>query len=268
MLKNYLKVAFRNLWKNKGFSTINIIGLSVGLATCLLIMLYVMDETHYDRYNNKADRIYRVDAEIQFGGNHFVLAVAPEPMGATLKRDFPEVEQYVRFRSYGGFHVKKGDEFVKEDRVIYVDSTLFDVFSLSMISGNPTTALRDPKSVVITENIARKYFNTTDVIGKTFIINDTSNLKITGVIENIPRQSHFDFDFFVSLNGSIQPWEINDWVSNNENTYIVLKKGSDAKRLENKFPSIVDKYLYPQALSIFKIKKKNLPGAATMRVIR
>ncbi|MFI5185935.1 MAG: ABC transporter permease [Chitinophagales bacterium] len=256
MLKNYLKVALRNLWKNKGFSAINIIGLSVGLATCLLIMLYVMDEVSYDKYNKKADRIYRVDGDLQFGGNHFILAVAPEPMGAALKKDYPEVEQYVRFRGYGGLLVKKGNENVNERKVIYTDSTLFDVFTLPMIAGDPVTALRDPNSVVITEKVAQKYFNTTDVVGKTLTINDTGNLKITGVIKNIPSQSHFNFDFFISLNGSIQSWEVNNWISNNENTYIVLKKGADPKVLESKFSEMVEKYMYPQALSLLNIKKE------------
>ena len=133
MIKNYLKIAARNLWKSKGFSAINIVGLSVGLATCLLIMWYVADELIYDKYNTKADRIYRVDGDIKFGGNHVVLAVAPEPMGPTLKKDFPEVEQFVRFRGYGGFLVKKGNENVDEGKVIYADYTLFDVFTLPMI---------------------------------------------------------------------------------------------------------------------------------------
>ena len=188
MFKNYLKVAFRNLWKNKGFSGINIIGLAIGLATCLLIMLYVMDELSYDKFNKKADRIYRVDGDIQFGGNHFIMAVAPEPMGATLKKDFPEVEQFVRFRNYGGFSVKKANENVIEGNVIYTDSTLFDVFTLPMIAGDPKTALKEPRSVVLTEKMARKYFNTTDIVGRTLTINDTNSLKITGVIKNIPSQ--------------------------------------------------------------------------------
>ena len=110
MIKNYLKIAFRNLWNNKGFSAINIIGLAIGLATCLLMLFYVTDELSYDKFNTKADRIYRVDGDIQFGGNHFVLAVAPDPMGPTLKKDFPQVEQYVRFRGYGGLLVKKGNQ--------------------------------------------------------------------------------------------------------------------------------------------------------------
>src|SRR5690348_6649858 len=117
MLKNYIKVAFRNLWRNKGFSSINIIGLAIDLATCLLITIYVMDELSYDRFNKNADRIYRVDGDIQFGGTHFVLAVAPDQMGPTLVKDYPQVEQAVRFRGYGGFNVKKGTQNVLESRV-------------------------------------------------------------------------------------------------------------------------------------------------------
>ena len=168
MIKNYLKIALRNLWNNKGFSAINIIGLAVGLATCLLMLFYVTDELGYDKYNDKADRIYRVDGDLKFGGNHFVLAVAPDALGPVLKKDFPQVEQYVRFRGYGGFLVKKGSQNVNEDRVIYADSSLFDVFTLPMIQGDPKTALVEPKSLVITETTAKKYFNSTDVVGKKF----------------------------------------------------------------------------------------------------
>jgi len=255
MIKNYLKIAIRNLSKSKGFSAINIIGLSVGLATCLLIMLYVMDELSYDKFNKKADRIYRVDGDIQFGGNHFNLASAPEPMGPALKKDYPQVEQYVRFRSYGGFLVKKDNENLMESKVVYVDSTLLDVFTLPLIDGSARTALKDPKTVVITEKIAKKYFNTTEnVVGKSLTINDTTNLKITGILKDIPTQSHFNFDFFVSLNGSIQDWEVNNWVSNNENTYIVLKKGADPKELEAQFDKMVEKYVGPQVAALMNIK--------------
>lgn len=246
MLKNYFKVAFRNLWKNKGFTAINIIGLSVGLATCLLILFYVMDELSFDRYNEKADRIYRVDADIKFGGNHFDLACDPEPMAAALKKDYPEVEQSTRFRGYGGFLVKKGTQNVQEDKVIYTDSTLFDVFTLPMIAGDPKTALVNPHSVVINETTAKKYFNTTDVVGKTLTVNDTSILKITGVIKDVPKQSHFDFNFFMPLNGSIEKWEINQWTSNNMNTYVVLKPGADAKAFEAKLDDMITKYIAPE----------------------
>lgn len=252
MIRNYLKIAFRNLWNNKGFSAINIAGLAIGLATCLLMLFYVTDELSYDKFNEKADRIYRVDGDIQFGGNHFVLAVAPDPMGPTLKKDFPQVEQYVRFRGYGGLLVKKGNQNINEERVIYADSTLFDVFTLPMIQGDPKTALVEPNSVVITETTAKKYFNSTDVVGKNLVINDTANFKITGVIKDIPSQSHFNFDFFVSLSSNDESRQ-NNWVSNNFNTYIVLKKGADPKKLEAQFPSVVTKYVGPQVKQLMNI---------------
>ncbi len=252
MLKNYFKIAVRNLWKNKGFSAINIIGLAVGLATCMLMLFYVSDELSYDKYNTNADRIYRVDGDVQFGGHHWILAVAPDPMGPTLKKDYPQVEQYVRFRGYGGFLVKKGNQNLQEDKVIYADSTLFDVFTLPMIAGNSKTALVDPNSVVITEDIAKKYFNSTDVVGKNFVINDKDNFKITGVIKNIPEQSHFNYDFFVSMATADESRQ-NNWISNNFNTYILLKKGADPKQLESQFDALILKYVGPQVKQLLNL---------------
>ncbi|MBO9202653.1 MULTISPECIES: ABC transporter permease [Niastella] len=252
MLKNYLKIALRNLWKSKGFSAINIIGLAIGLATCLLIMLFVLDELSYDRYNKKADRIYRVDGDIKFGGNHFILAVAPDPMGATLKKDYPQVEQYVRFRGQGGLLLKKGNENVQEDKVIYADSTLFDVFTLPMLDGDPQTALQAPNSLVITATTALKYFNTTQAVGRTMLVNNRDNYKITAVIKDIPAQSHFNFDFFVSM-ATLEESRRNNWVSNNFNTYVVLKEGSDPKKLEAQFDALIDKYVGPAVKQIMSI---------------
>src|SRR5215510_10125776 len=129
MLKNYLKVAWRNLLKNKTFSSINIIGLAAGLACFILIALYVADELSYDRFNEKGDRIYRLNSDIVFGGNKLHLAVASDPMGATLKKDYPQVEEYVRFFNPGVKRIKKGDEFIREPHTVYADSTLFNVFT-------------------------------------------------------------------------------------------------------------------------------------------
>jgi putative ABC transport system permease protein len=252
MFKNYIKIALRNLWKSKGFSAINIIGLAIGLATCLLIMLFVLDELSYDRYNKKADRIYRVDGDIKFGGNRYILAVAPDPMGATLKKDYPQVEQYVRFRSRGGLIFKKGNENVQEDKVVYADETLFDVFTLPMVDGDPQTALQSPNSLVITETTARKYFNTTQAVGRTILVNNRDNYKVTGVIKDIPTQSHFNFDFFVSMS-TLEESRRNNWVSNNFNTYVVLKEGSDPKKLEAQFDALIDKYVGPAVKQIMSI---------------
>jgi putative ABC transport system permease protein len=253
MFKNHLLIAWRNLKNNKAFSFINIAGLAIGLATCLLILLYVEDELSYDRWNEKADRIYRVDGDLQFGGNHWIIATVPEPMGAALKRDYPDVEQEARFRQYGGMLVRKGQQNLQEDRVVYTDSTIFDVFTLPMIEGDPKHALVEPKSVVITESMALKYFNSTNVVGKYLVVNDNSNLKVTGVIKDIPKQSHFNFDFFVAANKSIENWELDDWLSNNFNTYIVLKKGADPRKFAARFPNIVDKYVGPKAQATMHI---------------
>lgn len=252
MFKNHLRIAFRTLWKSKGFSAINIIGLAIGLATCLLIMLFVLDELSYDRYNKKAGRIYRVDGEIKFGGNHFVLATAPDPMGPTLKKDFPQVEQFVRFRNSGGLLIKKGNENVQEGQVIYADSTLFDVFTLPMPDGNPQTALREPNSIVITETIARKYFNTTQAAGRSLLINNRQNYTVTGVIKDMPAQSHFRYNFFVSMS-TLEESRRNNWISNNFNTYVVLKEGADPKKLEAQFDALVEKYIGPQIVQFMSI---------------
>jgi putative ABC transport system permease protein len=245
MIKNYLKVALRNLWKNKGFSAINIFGLASGLSICLLILFYVTNELGYDQYNVKSDRIYRVDGDLLFGGNHFDLAQAPDPMGAELKANFPQVEQYVRFRDHGGIMVKKGNQNIEEDKVILADSTVFSVFSLPMIAGNPSEALKQPNSVVITESIAKKYFNSTEAVGKTMIFGDTGYYKITGVIKDIPKQSHFHYDFFISMYGQLRPYEINQWASNNFNTYVVLKKGVDEKQFSKLLDPFVMKHVAP-----------------------
>src|ERR1700743_2627762 len=144
MIRNYIKPAFRSLLKNKGFTFINVFGLTLGLATCLLIVFYVFDELSYDRYNTKADRIYRINNEIKFGGMENSYAVTPAPSAAALKADFPEVEQAVRLRDRGGNQVRKDNQDIQEDHMVYADSNVFKVFTLPMLQGDPATALVAP----------------------------------------------------------------------------------------------------------------------------
>jgi putative ABC transport system permease protein len=257
MFKNYFKTAFRNLSRNKFYTSINIIGLAVGLATCLLIFLYVTDELSYDKYNVNADRIYRVNNEIKFNGNYLDLAQVPALMGLTMLRELPEVQQYVRMSWYGSFLVKKGNENIQEQKVGYADSTLFDVFTLPVIEGNPKTALKDYHSLVITESIAKKYFNSTDVVGKTMLINDTANYKITAVIKDIPKQSHFHFDFFVPMQENRGSSEDN-WLAENYTTYILLKKNADVKQLEARLNPFMDRHVGPQLKSMVNITVDDL----------
>ncbi len=149
MIKNHINTAFRSLAKNQSFTAIKVLGLVLGLATCLLIVLYVVDELSYDRYNTKADRIYRVNEDLKLGNNNVLYAVAMPPLAAALKNDFPEVEDVARLKQGGGFHFKKGNETILEYGTVFADPSVFNVFTLPMIYGNSATALNDPNSVVI-----------------------------------------------------------------------------------------------------------------------
>jgi putative ABC transport system permease protein len=249
---NYLKTAFRSLLKNKGFTTLNVLGLTLGVATCLLIVFYVLDELSYDRYNVKGDRIYRINNLVKFGGNENVYAASPAPTALALKNDFPEIEQVVRFQNAGRIRVKKGSQYIQEDRGVFTDSSLFTVFTLPMIEGDPVNALRDPHSVVITEQTAKKYFNRTNVVGQVLLIDENIAYTITGVIRDLPAQSHFQFDFFLSV--STLPSSREDaWLTNNFNTYVLLKTGADPARLEAKLPGFIRKYMGPQLQDVLHV---------------
>lgn len=249
MFTNYFKTAFRNLLKNKFYTSINIAGLAVGIATCLLIFLYVTDELGYDTFNTNANRIYRVNNEIKFNGNYLDLAQAPPLLGATMLRAMPQVEQYTRLRWHGSLLVKKGSENIQEGRIGYADSTLFDVFTLPVIAGNAKTALKEYHSLVMTETLAKKYFNSTDAVGKTLLVNDTANYKVTAVIKDFPKQSHFRFDFLVPLMEDAGSRE-DTWLSQNYSTYILLKKKADVKGVEAQLNPMMDAYIGPQLQSL------------------
>src|SRR5215510_6798282 len=153
MFKNYLKIAWRNLIKSKTFSVINILGLAIGLACFLLITLYVMDELSYDRYNVNADRIYRINSDIRFGGADLHMPVTSDMMGQLLKKDYPQVEEYTRIYTFTGDKlVKKENEFIDEAQIAHVDSTFFNVFTMPVIAGDTRTALSEPNTVVLTES--------------------------------------------------------------------------------------------------------------------
>lgn len=253
MFRNYLKVAFRNLWKNKGYSAINIFGLAVGLATCLLIILFVWDELSFDRFHEKANRIYRVDSDIKFGGSALRIAVSSDPMGATLKRDYPQVEQYTRiYASSGAKLLKKDDAYLNEEKIAYADSTFFDVFSFPLVSGNPRTALNDPNTAVVSESAAIKYFGTTQAIGKVIETNDNVNYKVTAVMKDMPKNSHFIFDVLLSMD-NVQ-YDMGNYLSHNFHTYIVLKEGANPADFKRIFREVLDKYILPQARAFMPVK--------------
>src|SRR5690606_3825258 len=250
MFKNYFTIAWRTFLKSKGYSLINLVGLAVGLAACLMIGLYVKHELSYDRFHEKADRIYRVNLELRFGDNHLHIAQANPLFAETAKNEIQEVEQVTRLRWYGSFLVKKGDENIREGNVAWADSTLFDVFTMPMISGDPKTALTEPNSIVITESVARKYFNRTDVVGETLTIDNTKSRKITGVIKDIPTNSHFQFTSFIPLLED-QNAQDGTWAgSQNWNTYLVLREAAEIGDVESSVNDMLDRHLGPQLQAI------------------
>lgn len=247
MLKNYLKIAIRNLVNHKFYSIINILGLAVGIACCLLIALFVQHELSYDKFHKKADRIYRVDSEIDFSGNHFDLAVAPAPMAEALVNDYPEVEHVVRFRNRGSWIVGRPNETetFKERDLIFADASLFDVFSIPLIKGNPETALKEPNSLVISKKIAGKYFGDSGPIGKTLILDNEYEYKVTGMFDEIPENSHFHYDLFASME-TLDESRNGMWLSNNFQTYIVLTEDTNPEQVEAKFDGMIRKYIGPE----------------------
>ncbi len=250
MYKSYFKVGWRALLKDKGYSFINIGGLALGLTACLLMGLYVHYELSYDRFHEKADRIYRVNMEIKFGDNHLDMAVTSPLLGETAKTDLVEVEQVTRLRWYEGFLVRKGNENIREGNVGQADSTFFEVFRLPMLHGNPRKALTEPNSIVITESVAKKYFERVDVLGETLVINNTGIRKVTGVIKDITPNSHFRFTSFVPMVEDVYANE-NTWVgSQSYNTYLLVRPGVEAEALTMELNKMQDRYSEPQLKSI------------------
>ncbi|MDR6940390.1 ABC transporter permease [Mucilaginibacter pocheonensis] len=238
MIKSFIKLAFKSLLKNKGVTAVNILGLAMGLAVSMLIVFYVTDELSYDHYNTNVRRIYRVNTDIKFGGNASSYAITPPPLAATLVNDFPEVESATRLLHDVGVRIKKGSENIQEDRVAYSDPGIFSIFTLPMMAGDPKTALKAPNTAVITESTAKRYFNSTQVIGKTLVINNTNNYKITGVIKDIPSASHFNFDFFLSMASKAEDKSQN-WLNYVVSTYILLKPNASPQTLTARLPAMV-----------------------------
>jgi len=247
MFSNYLKIAFRNLSRNKGFSAINIFGLAIGIATCLIIMLFVNNELSYDRFNKKANDIVRVSFRGNVQGQKMNEATVMAPVAQTLINDYPEVKEATRLRDYGTPKLMHGNSSFREDRFAWVDSNFFQVFTLPLVKGDAANALREPNTVVITKALATKYFGKEEPIGKLIHFKDDKNasFKVTGVIDKVPLNSHFHFDLFASMSGLAESREAN-WMSSNFYTYLVLADASAYKKLEAKLPGVVEKYIGPQ----------------------
>lgn len=243
MIKNYLKTAIRNIARNKLFTFLNIFGLSLGMATAILIYFWVQDELSYDRHFENHENIYRVIGDYHMNGLDFNVASVPPTMAAALRNDYPEVLNTCRFRSYGSKLITIGDKKYEEQNAIYADSTFFEIFNISLISGNPDQLLNKAEYVVINETLAEKYFEKENAVGKTIII-ESDPYVITGIFENIPHNTHFDFDIILAMSGLEESFDPT-WLANNFQTYMVLHPETDLKNLEERFQEMIIKYVGP-----------------------
>ncbi len=250
MLKNYFKIAFRNIFKNKVYSFINIFGLAIGLAGFILISILIKNELSYDSFNKNADRIYRV-VEIQNQENigKLKIAVTMGPLAPALKEYFPDVEYSARIVPSPPLFCKSGDKGFYEENISFADPSIFNILTIPFIEGNPETALASPFSIVLTQSIANKYFGEQDPLGKTIRINSifgAADYKVTGLIKDYPENSHIYFNML----GSYSTMEhyvswLKKWDTNTLATYVLLRKGTSATKIDKQFPAFINHFIPP-----------------------
>jgi len=250
MFGNYIKITFRNILRHKGYYFINVAGLSIGIICFILIALFIQDELSYDRYHEKADRIYRAGVRAVWADNEFHGAVSPAPFSKALVTEFPEVEASTRLRRFGFPVIRYKEKVFSEERWYWADGTFFEVFTVPFIQGDPKTALKKPNCVVITQSMALKYFGNEDPLGKSLNADNRKDYQITGVIEDVPHNSHVHYDFLASFI-TIEDGSDQNWISNNFPTYFVLKESVSQEEFETKLQLVVEKYVAPQLETVF-----------------
>ena len=243
MLSNYLKIAWRTIVGNPLFSTINIVGLAIGLACCITISLFVNYELSYDRQWNNAERIYRVSRD--FFGNNLRLAAVAAPAAPLLLEDYEEIEDATRILNTGGITITVDDQQFLEDTFVVADPNVFEFFNLTFVDGDPETALARPDNLVLTRRAAERYFGDENPIGKTINLMGQADLTVSALIEDIPDNSHMRFEMLNSIEAIpmvLGPGELENWGSNNYYTYIRLMEGSDYQALEARLPEFLDRH--------------------------
>lgn len=236
MLRNYIKIAFRSLLKFKGFSFINLFGLALGLTAGILIMVYVLDELSFDQFHSKGDRIYRAGTDmvdIKSGTDNGSIETNGWPIGMLLEKNFPEVEKVVYLSNASNLFINH-DARRLEERIFYADKNFFDIFSFPLVKGDPATALAKPYSIVLTQSMERKYFNDEDALGKTLVLADTLLFEVTGVLQDVPSQSHMQFNMLISFATyeSMNKWfsYSDGWGNLNVRNYVLLKEEVDQEQ--------------------------------------
>jgi putative ABC transport system permease protein len=245
MIKNYFRIAVRNLWKYKGYSFINIAGLSAGMACCLLIFLYVSQELSYDKYHPGRERIFRVAEEIKSKTNTRVFAAAGFPVGPAVKAEYPEVEASARAFLRVNRLIEYGERKFYEPRVFFIDEDLFKILALPLVEGDPRTVLSRPDTAVLTRDMARKYFGGEPAVGKTVKYDGQKLLEITGVLENTPSATHFRYDWLVSLETlrDVMSREFENWYGTMAYTYVKLRPGAAAGEFGRRISGLAERHV-------------------------
>ena len=245
MLENYLKITFRNFKRQRGYSFITLTGLALGMACCLLIILYIQFELSYDRFHTDTDCIYRIVMDASIGSTNVKVPITNNPLSPALVRDYPEVIASTRIREISKILVKYGDNQFYESGSLFADNSIFDVFSFPFIHGDPQNALVRPFTIVLTERSARKYFGQANPVGKVLRLDSAKDYEVTGVIKDVPLNSHLTFDILISFETLFvdQPQARDNWISAHNFTYLRLHENTASSDLESKFPSLVKKYM-------------------------
>jgi putative ABC transport system permease protein len=243
MIKNYLKIALRNIKKHKGYSFINIAGLAVGMACCILILLWVQDELSYDRYHAHADHIFRITYAEEIGDAFDHYGLSPFAAAPAFAAEVPGIKSFTRLWQRTGL-IKHGADNFEERNIFYADKDFFNIFSHEFIEGDPATSLENPGSIVLTQEMAEKIFRNKEALGKTINLNADGDLIVTGVVENVPRNSHFHFDYLVSIN-TLQGRRasiLDSWLGITGWSYLLLEENAKAEIIEGKLAPIVEKH--------------------------
>ena len=224
MYQNFLKIAIRNLWRDKFFSLLNISGLAIGIACCLLIMTYVNYELSFDKHFDNSENIHRLVVEGSFNGRDFTGVQMPAPAGTVFRDQIPGVKQRLRFRNAGAWVVKYDEKVFNENRVVFADETFFDVFSVPLLRGNPADVLLNKNTMALSESMAEKYFGDDDPIGKVLRFDNRNEYEVRGVYADIPDNSHFHFDMLLSFITREDEYNAQQWLNQNWETYLVLEE--------------------------------------------
>jgi len=249
MVKNNIKVAYRSMMRHKFYSMLNLAGLAISMAACVFIAIYVKDELSYDKHFQNSERIFRVANYLKFANNEFNLPTAPDPLAKTVKEEFPEVIKAGRNRGDASMMIQVGENFYQQEHITWADQEWMDIFKFSVLQGDKDHLLDQPNTVVLEQTTARKFFGEEDPLGKVIKVNNTDDMVVTGVIADIPDNTHFNYDMFISMLNREDARQ-NFWLSNNFLTYVELQTAQQKAAFEEKMPGFLLTHMSEQVQQV------------------